>query len=583
MKKSLFLFLTLLFSPLGELEGAFAFAAALATTGPAATEPVCPMQRIEVQRLPDLQVPRTDHHAYFINGEIVVMGGHTTGFIPTPTAECYSDGGWQLIPMTYPHDQGVSLQLSSGKVMIGGGHEQPLGIGQTFPVEFYDPESQAFSDYGSFDRKRCFAGAIELEEGRVVITGNWYEDDGIEYYDGQRLSSPLREATTHRSCPYLFRTAPDDALFFSRLDTCGHFLDSIAVESVKGESIDVPLFQHWHPYQVRPSVFNSYDSFIGDTARQHYTYLLPVENEDGKLAIAQVEGTSFSLLPTTCPIPRESASREPIFYAYSYLLADRHAGRAYLIGHDRQRIYALCIDYAQALNSKPSTPAPLTLYYTDSLDVVGDNAALALTPNGDIILTGGMVPDNFAPTAAVYLLHVGTPAEATADGNNLQMILWGITLLLVLALFTYLYYKWRRSAPAPQAELPAPNQTPADQEETAAPEKGDPELMQRICQLMEQQQLFLRGDLKVSDLAAELGTTARRVSDAINSSQGRTFAQFVNAYRVEHAKNLLREQPKRKIASVCTDSGFASETSFFRTFKEFTGMTPSEFVNTLEH
>jgi hypothetical protein len=33
--------------------------------------------------------------------------------------------------------------------------------------------------------KRAKASALELDSGRVVVSGNWYHDDGIELFDGK--------------------------------------------------------------------------------------------------------------------------------------------------------------------------------------------------------------------------------------------------------------------------------------------------------------------------------------------------------------------------------------------------------------
>ena len=60
--------------------------------------------------------------------------------------------------------------LKSGKVLIAGGHEKSLGIGQTFPVEFYDPQTHTFEGYGCLDVKRTMAEAVEMDSGHVVIT-----------------------------------------------------------------------------------------------------------------------------------------------------------------------------------------------------------------------------------------------------------------------------------------------------------------------------------------------------------------------------------------------------------------------------
>ena len=101
--------------------------------------------------------------------------------------------------------------------------------------------------------------------------------------------------------------------------------------------------------------------------------------------------------------------------------------------------------------------------------------------------------------------------------------------------------------------------------------------MQRICQTMEEQKLYLNADMKLQDLADLLGTNRTYIIDSIKATRGQTFTQLVNSYRVEHAKQLLRQQPDKKMSAIATESGFTTETTFFRTFKTITGITPSEW------
>ncbi|HMB69940.1 MAG TPA: helix-turn-helix domain-containing protein, partial [bacterium] len=68
---------------------------------------------------------------------------------------------------------------------------------------------------------------------------------------------------------------------------------------------------------------------------------------------------------------------------------------------------------------------------------------------------------------------------------------------------------------------------------------------------------------------------------------GRSFYDFVNAYRVrEAARQLLSDDLGDKtMLAVAYDAGFSSKASFHRVFKELLGATPTEFRarGTLDH
>ena len=103
-------------------------------------------------------------------------------------------------------------------------------------------------------------------------------------------------------------------------------------------------------------------------------------------------------------------------------------------------------------------------------------------------------------------------------------------------------------------------------------------LLQSACELMEREKLYLDKNLRISDMATILKTNTSYLSDCINKEQGRSFSQFVNNYRVNHAIELMRQHPGEKLSNVALASGFANDTSFFRSFKGITGMTPREWL-----
>ena len=101
--------------------------------------------------------------------------------------------------------------------------------------------------------------------------------------------------------------------------------------------------------------------------------------------------------------------------------------------------------------------------------------------------------------------------------------------------------------------------------------------MHRLNLLMDKQKPYLNSDLKVADVARLLGTNSAYISNCINSQKGCSFNQYINAYRIEHAKELFKQSPDKKVAEIWPASGFSTETSFFRTFKALTGLTPTEW------
>ena len=525
----------------------------------------CPLLRIEPERLPDLIMPRAGHSMFYADGELTVVGGHTTGFKPTPTAEYYKDGKWNQLQTVYTHDNGFAVVLKSDSVLIGGGHNEPIGIGQTYLVEWYSPKEHTFSGFGCLDRKRTLAQAIELDSGKVVITGNHFEHDGIEMFDGHKAFSFVKDVTTERTCPYIFRMSGNDVMILGANDNHYRPLDSIIIDRMKGGPFKVPLLEMWHPLPFERS-FNSNAGFIGNEQKGDWSYLLPVVNSSNQLAIALVRDTAFTMLPTSSAIPMAPLG-DSIFYD-SPAIADRQAQCAYVVGRDkRDRYYFLSIGYAQ-------TPATLKLYYTEPMHDMGCTIPV-LTADGNLIITGGVNQkhDNFDPLATVWLVHVnGKPAQ---EKSGFPVWLWLLIIMFIGTVVTFWLVKVHYKG------LPKP--TKKDElSQTSSPSDEDVEdsaLLQRICQLMDEEQLYLRSNLKVQDVAVLLNTNSSYVSEIINSRRNQTFSQFVNTYRIRHAQTLLRQQSDMKTSNVAAESGFSTEASFFRNFKAVTGMTPREWLH----
>ncbi|MBO4574992.1 MAG: helix-turn-helix transcriptional regulator [Bacteroidales bacterium] len=508
-------------------------------------------QTLDVERLPDLNIPRAGHNVFYANGELTVVGGHTSGFVMTPTAEYFSNGAWHLISTVYNHDDGMAVVMSDGRrVLLAGGHDKNLGIGQSFEAEMYNSATHTFEGFGSLQRSRALAQGVELADGQVLIAGNHKDNDCFEIFDGKKSFSFVKDVTIWRSAPYLLPISDNDVMAFGSVWR-GRFEPCDTVDRLNGEPFTVPLLNDWMPFLYDQNN-HANESFIGDAAAGDYSYLIAAYNNGGEVAFIHIKDTVFSLLQTTIPVPAISEYGRIKYNRPA--IADRRAKRAYLVGNDStNRVYVVAVEYAKQ-------PAPITLYNIGQLEDFGD-ATPILTPDGDLIVAGGIIDDNFAPLASVWLLHTGTEkALVTAETSRYPAWLWVLGgLLLVLAIVAAIRYD-RKHRSKPESDAAAD------------------ELTARIVQLMETQRLYLNPELKVNDVAKVLGVHRNTVSACVNAHKGCSFNQFINDYRVEYAKKLLRETNEIKISHICHEAGFATESTFFRAFKASTGMTPKEWA-----
>lgn len=111
----------------------------------------------------------------------------------------------------------------------------------------------------------------------------------------------------------------------------------------------------------------------------------------------------------------------------------------------------------------------------------------------------------------------------------------------------------------------------------SAPNTAETAELTRILHYVATEKPYLNPDLTLADLAHQVAMTPREVSEFLNGSLGMHFFDFVNGYRVEHAKALLVEDTKHSVTQILYDSGFNSKSSFNTAFKKHVGLTPSAF------
>jgi AraC-like DNA-binding protein len=99
----------------------------------------------------------------------------------------------------------------------------------------------------------------------------------------------------------------------------------------------------------------------------------------------------------------------------------------------------------------------------------------------------------------------------------------------------------------------------------------------RLCELMENRQVYTDSELGLSNLAEQLSITPNQLSQIINQQADKSFYEFVNEYRIDYAKRLLKEHTDKTVLDIALTAGFSNKATFNRVFKQHTRTTPTSF------
>lgn len=122
--------------------------------------------------------------------------------------------------------------------------------------------------------------------------------------------------------------------------------------------------------------------------------------------------------------------------------------------------------------------------------------------------------------------------------------------------------------------------------EVVSEEKSSPKINEEkniqihsLKEFMVKNEPYLDSSLTIQNLAEQVEMPAKDLSALINLYMNKHFFDFINEYRIEKAKEILKDPSKKEltILEILYEVGFNSKSSFSTSFKKYTGTTPTNF------
>lgn len=104
------------------------------------------------------------------------------------------------------------------------------------------------------------------------------------------------------------------------------------------------------------------------------------------------------------------------------------------------------------------------------------------------------------------------------------------------------------------------------------------ELYTSLEHLMQHDKIYHDPEISRDKVAEMIGTNRTYLSKAINDNTGKSFNQYIASYRIEEALQILSDPDSNTpLKAIYEKVGFNSINTFYKTFKDEVGMTPTKY------
>lgn len=228
---------------------------------------------------------------------------------------------------------------------------------------------------------------------------------------------------------------------------------------------------------------------------------------------------------------------------------------------------------------------PFLMDYRPSTDTYfewqTDDDSLRVIHGGAPIVINSLTPG----THRLLIRKAGEPETTlllTIDATPSPLFYIELLLLVIALTASHHLIRWRQRLLRRRKEQTEAERNRQQEKQLSIKMKEQEyrDLKRRVRRYMEDEEPYLRNNLRLSEVATHLGTNATTLSQMFNDYMHTNFLDFINHYRLERFKQMASDERLSQqftVHALSEQCGFKRST-FFSVFKKSEGCTPTEWM-----
>jgi AraC-like DNA-binding protein len=99
----------------------------------------------------------------------------------------------------------------------------------------------------------------------------------------------------------------------------------------------------------------------------------------------------------------------------------------------------------------------------------------------------------------------------------------------------------------------------------------------RLIELLKNKKIYTKEDLSMDDISSMIHISKNHLSQCISEGLETTFYDLINKYRIEEFIAQINQNPDQQISELYYQCGFRSKATFYKYFKQETGINPNDY------